>query len=175
MTCQCDTLLATTLRSIVDSVLARHRDGGLPPPVSGPMAYCRLTCCLGRLLGTQHPHKLGVTRDMVVALLRYRPSNVAELITSSSPAPSPWDIRMRQGEGAATQACNLQLKSDFLKGLLQFLDCSNLVTLKRKNDQERKGHWMRFGKSRDPELDINHQLGLLMNNLGTRPSTRCLG
>jgi hypothetical protein len=47
--------------------------------------------------------------------------------------------------------------------------------IKRKNDQERKGHWMRFGKSLDPELDINHQLGLLMDTLGTRPSTLCLG
>ncbi len=34
---------------------------------------------------------------------------------------------------------------------------------------------MRFGKSRDPELDINYQLGLLMDTLGTRPSTFCLG
>jgi hypothetical protein len=56
-----------------------HRDSGLPSPVSGHMFYTRLTRCLGRLLCTQHPHKLAVTRDMVVALLCYSPRNLVEL------------------------------------------------------------------------------------------------
>ncbi len=34
---------------------------------------------------------------------------------------------------------------------------------------------MRFGKSADPALDINHQLGLFMNLAGTRPSPACAG
>ena len=63
--------------------------------------------------------------------------------------------------------------ADYLKGLREFLDCSTLVTPKRKQDQERKGHWMRFGKSQDPELDINYQLGLFMDLAGTRPNTAC--
>ncbi len=42
------------------------------------MAYTRLACCLGRLLGKQHPHKMGVTRDMIVALLRHKPKNLVE-------------------------------------------------------------------------------------------------
>jgi hypothetical protein len=32
---------------------------------------------------------------------------------------------------------------------------------------------MRFGKSADPELDINYQLGLFMDITGTRPSKAC--
>ena len=32
---------------------------------------------------------------------------------------------------------------------------------------------MRFGKSRDPALDINHQLGLFMNMARNRPRTAC--
>ena len=68
----------STLKSIVDAAIARHRDsrdGHLPSLVTGPAAYSRLTRCLGSLLCTpgQQPHKLGVTRHMVVALLRYRP------------------------------------------------------------------------------------------------------
>ena len=50
-----------TLKSIVDAVIARHRDAQLPSPVSGNMAYQRLTGCLARVLGTQRPHKMGVT------------------------------------------------------------------------------------------------------------------
>ena len=62
---------------------------------------------------------------------------------------------------------------DFLKGPTQFQDCSTLVTNKRKNDQERKGHWMRVGKLRDPKLDINHrdQFGRFIDLAGNRPST----
>jgi hypothetical protein len=70
-----------TLKAVVDAVVARHRAGRLPSPVSGPMAYSRLTRSLGRLLGKQHPHKMGVTRDMVVALLRYQPRNLVEFRT----------------------------------------------------------------------------------------------
>ncbi len=33
---------------------------------------------------------------------------------------------------------------------------------------------MRFGKSVDPALDINHQLGLFMDMLGARPKPGCL-
>jgi hypothetical protein len=63
----------STLRSVVDAVtvICRHRAGQLPSPVTGSLAYSRLAWSLGRLLATQHPHKMGVTRDMVVALLRY--------------------------------------------------------------------------------------------------------
>ncbi len=32
---------------------------------------------------------------------------------------------------------------------------------------------MRFGKSADPELDLNYQLGLFMDLAHTRPSSAC--
>jgi hypothetical protein len=35
-----------TLKSIVDAVLSRHREAHLPSPVSGNLAYQRLTGCL---------------------------------------------------------------------------------------------------------------------------------
>ena len=161
-----------TLKAVVDAVVARHRAGRLPSPVSGPMAYSRLTRSLGRLLGRQHPHKMGVTRDMVVALLRYRPRNLVEfrnkLVTCTLTVGC-----MRPGEGARSTSCNLEFDSDYKKGLLAFKDCSSLLTNYRKQDQERKGHWMRFGKSEDPELDLNYQLGLFMDMAGTRPSPTC--
>ncbi len=69
-------------------------------------------------------------------------------------------------------SCNLMLDSDY-KGLLAYMDCSSLVTSHRKNDQERKGHWMHFGKSADPALDLDYQLGLFMDMAHTRPSDSC--
>ena len=59
-----------TLKSIVDAVTVCHRDAQLPSPVSGDLVYSRLTGCLARVLGTQRSHKMGVTRDMFVHLLR---------------------------------------------------------------------------------------------------------
>ena len=164
----------STLKAIVDAVIARHRAGHLPSPVAGNMAYSRLTRSLGRLLGTQHPHKMGVTRDMIVALLRYQPRNLVEFRNKLATCTLCIGC-MRPGEGARTTACNLKFDADFRKGLLDFKDCSTLVTNHRKQDQERKGHHMRFGKSADPALDINHQLGLFMDLAGTRPSPACAG
>jgi hypothetical protein len=162
----------STLKSIVDSVISRHRDAQLKSPVSGHMSYFRLTRCLGRLLGTQHPHKMGITRDMIVRLLRYQPKNLVEFRNKNVVCTLTMGC-MRPGEGAQAQTCCVDFDADYRKGLSQYKGCSTITTLHRKNDQERKGHWMRFGKSDDPDLDINHQLGLFMDLMGTRPSTAC--
>ena len=161
-----------TLKAVVDSVLARHREARLPSPITGPLGYSRLARCLGRLLGSQHPHKMPVTRDMVVHLLRQQPDDLLglrnKLVTITLTIGC-----MRPGEAADQTACDLVPDSDYQKGLLEYKDCSTLFTNFRKNDQERKGHQMRFGKATDPSLDLNYQLGLFMDIAGTRPSKQC--
>ena len=109
---------------------------------------------------------------MIVRLLRYQPKNAVEFRNKLVVCTLTMGC-MRPGEGAQAQTCCVGFDSDYRKGLTQYKGCSTITTLYRKNDQERKGHWMRFGKSLDPELDINHQLGLLMDLLGTRPGTAC--
>ena len=130
----------------------------------------------GRLLGTQHPHKMSITRDMIVRLLRYQPMNLVEYHNQKVVCTLTMGC-MRPGEGAQAQTCCVDFDSDHRKGLSQYKSCSTITTLHCKNDQERKlrrkGHWMRFGKSDDPDLDINHQLGLFMDLTGTRPSKAC--
>ncbi len=108
-----------TLKSVVDAVISRHRAGQLPSPISGSLAYSRLARSLGRLLGTQHPHKMGVTRDMVVALLRYQPRNLVEFRNKLATCTICIGC-MRPGEDARSTACNLKFDSDFLKGLASF-------------------------------------------------------
>jgi hypothetical protein len=92
---------------------------------------------------------MGATRDMIVALLRYKPKNLVELRNKNATCTLTMGC-MRPGEGARTTTCNLLFNSDYKEGLKQFLDCSTLVTNLRKNDQECKRHWMRPGKSQDP-------------------------
>ena len=72
---------------------------------------------------------------MVVRLLRYRPRNLVEFRNKLVACTLTIGC-MRPSEGAHAQSCNLQFNADFLKGLRDFLDCSTLVTLKRKNDQD---------------------------------------
>ena len=80
---------------------------------------------------------------------------------------------MRPSEGAAALSCDLVYNSDYDAGLSQYLGCTTLHCLNRKQDQERKGHQMRFGVATDDQLDINYQLGLFMDLAGTRPRTNC--
>ncbi len=80
---------------------------------------------------------------------------------------------MRPAEGSAALTCELVFDSDYNAGLRQYKGCATLQCLMRKNDQERKGHQMRFGT--DPQLDLLFQLGLFMDIAGTRPRTNCNG
>jgi hypothetical protein len=80
---------------------------------------------------------------------------------------------MRPSEGAMAQTCDLIFDSDYKLGLTQYRDCSTLMTISSKQDQVSKGHSMRFGKSLDLQLDLNYQLGLLQDLLGTLPLPNC--
>ena len=161
-----------TLKSVVDAVIAQHRHARLQSPVGGHFCYSKVKSILQRVLGKPHIHKLGVTRDMVVRLLRINPTSNLDLRNKLACCTMTMGI-MRPVEGSLAQTCDFEPGGDCNKGLTQFEGGSTLRTLFRKNDQIRKGHEMRFGKSADPDLDINFQLGLLMDLLGTRPKPGC--
>jgi len=162
----------STLKSIVDAVVSRHREARLPSPVQGPLAYSRLIRCLARVLGRPRSHKQGITRDMVVSLLRSNPPDLLAFRNKTATITLTLGC-MRPSEGAAALSCDLVFNSDYDAGLRQYMGCTTLHTLTRKQDQERKGHQMRFGVATDPQLDINYQLGLFMDMAGTRPRTDC--
>ena len=111
---------------------------------------------------------------MVVALLRSHPPNLLAFRNKNAVCTLTVGC-MRPSEGAASLTCKLEFNADFNAGLAQYRGCSTLHCLMRKNDQERKGHQMRFGVSTDPALDIPFQLGLFMDLAGTRPRTDCNG
>jgi hypothetical protein len=109
---------------------------------------------------------------MVVWLLRWQPADLPQFRDKLAALTLTLGC-MRPGEAADNTTCDLVFDSDFLKGLSEYKDCSTLFTNFRKNDQERKGHQMRFGKAADPSLDINYQLGLFMDLARTRPARHC--
>jgi hypothetical protein len=122
------------------------------------MSYSSLTRCLARVLGRPHAHKHSVTRDMVVGLVALLCSNPTDLLAfRNKNAAAPLTIGcMRPAEGAAALSCDLVYNSDYNAGLRQYLGCTTLHCLMRKQDQDRKGHQMSFGVAADPQLVINY-------------------
>ncbi len=104
---------ATKSTPNVDAVIARHREAQLPSPLSGPRSYLRLTRWLGRLLGTQHPHKMGVTRDK---LLRYQPCNLIEFRNKNLICTLTMGC-ICLAEGAQAQSSSIDFDADFQNGL----------------------------------------------------------
>jgi hypothetical protein len=84
----------------------------------------------GRHPCTQHQHKLAVTSDMVVALLRYNPHDLMEFRNILLACALTIGC-MRPCEATA---CSLVFDSDYHKDLRQYTDSSTLTTIKRNQD-----------------------------------------
>jgi len=160
------------IRSILDAVIARHRDSGLSSPLAGPMEYTRFTKCIARLLGTQLPHKYPITREHVVRLLRLQPANLTSFRNKLAAVVMTVGCQ-RPSEAAAATSCDWWFDDDWQQGAVSFQGGATLNCSIRKQDQERKGHHMRFGRSVDPQLDLVYQMGLFMDLAGTRPRAGC--
>ena len=163
----------SVIKSIVNSIITRHRERRLPSPLEGHMEYTRFTRCISRLLGTQLPHKYPITREHVLRLLRQHPASLAsfrnKLVTIINTVGC-----QRPSKAAAQTSCDMWFDDDWHRGLVSFQGGATLNCSVRKQDQERKGHHMRFGCSVDPALDLVYQLGLFMDMAGTRPRDGCV-
>lgn len=162
----------STIKSVLDAVISRHRDVGLPSPLQGHLSYTRFVRCIARLLGTQLPHKFPVTRDMVVRALRFRPTTLVAFRNKLVLASMTLGC-MRPSEAAWLQSCDWWFDDDANRGLVSFRGGATLNCSQRKQDQERKGHHMRFGRANDPDLDLVFQMGLFFDMAGLRPRSGC--
>jgi len=80
---------------------------------------------------------------------------------------------MRPDEGSQLQVCDWWPDFDTDKGFLQFKGGAALHSPRMKNDQGRKGHQRRFGRSVDPSLDIVTQVGAFTAQAGLRIHPAC--
>ena len=83
---------------------------------------------------------------------------------------------LRPSEGAMLQRCDLWLDwdcKDAQQADLSFRGTAALNIMSRKNDQLRKGHHPRLGKSLDPRRDVVHQLLGYTSAVGLGLSPRC--
>ena len=73
---------------------------------------------------------------------------------------------LRPSEGARAQACDFVLEFDKPSGFPRWKGTAALNVRLRKNDQERRGHWPRMGRSQDPDLDVVYQMRSWMRKAG---------
>jgi len=161
-----------TVKGVWDAVICQHRRHRLESPVAAAGGYNRLAKCIARFAGKQSPMKYPVHRDMVVAILRSDPSTLVELRNGLATVVATLAC-LRPGEGAALQVCDLWLDFDARAGGRFAEGTAALNVMKRKNDQQRKGHHPRLGRSTDPALDVVHQLKVYMGAAELRVDGRC--
>jgi hypothetical protein len=170
------------VKGTVDAVLARHRRFNLPPPTSGARAYSRLMASLARFQGQQRPLKLPISAALVARCLRHLRGQPLGVQRNCLAAAVATVACLRPSEGARLQVC------DFLVGFdtrfsPAYAATAALNIMSRKNDQLRKGHHPRIGRSADRDLDIVRLLLAFLEAAGlardpacakpARPHARC--
>ena len=168
LACQCTTPI---IKGVIDAIQARHRRFALPSPIVGPRAYSRLAQSLTRFQGTQSPYKSPITPALVRAIL---------LATTSTPAEERNALAaglatvngLRPAEGADLQACDIRVNFDLRHGQ-QYAGSAATDVMKRKQDQDRKGHHPRTGRGSRPQTDIISRLLAFMARCGTSPRPGC--
>ena len=74
---------------------------------------------------------------------------------------------LRPSEGARLQACDVLFDFDVASGRRSYRGTAAINVMSRKNDQDRKGHHPRVGRSKSDELDLVYQLRRFMIEAGT--------
>ena len=164
-----DCLMLGCSRSVLESVWSavqhRHSLLGFIAPLSGRNVYTSwvraISCLMGRPLRLKFP----IHKGMVAYLLRWRPESMAvnrdRLLTALATVAC-----LRVSEVARLQVCDLWFHY-FLSMALPGMEGTAAVHIvNRKNDTQRKGHHPALGRSRDPSLDIVHQLKKWMRMTG---------
>ena len=176
---------ASVIRGVWDAVQGQHRRLRLNSPMDEAGGYSRLQRCLSRFAGRQSAFKLPVSKEWVQAILRQTvldPSQLVPLRNALATVVATIAC-LRPSEGAMLQVCDLWFDYDARAGGRYAVGTLAINILKRKNDQERRGHSPRLGRANHPDLDIVHQLKVYLRVAGLavhqdctkaqRPHARC--
>ena len=154
-----------TVKGVWDSIQGQHRRMGQVSPMALAGGYGRLTRCIARFAGKQRALKYPIHRALVVKLLRSEPDSVVCLRDVLATVVATICC-LRPSEGAALQVCDVWFDFDTGAGGRFRKGTAAINVMKRKNDQGRKGHLPRIGRSADSELDVVHQLKVYLGASG---------
>ena len=179
----------SVLKGFVAAIQARHKLFRLQPPILPGGEHGRLMKALSRFQGTPRRIVFPISREAVVRLLRFALPKHAEC--GGVKKGCPLCIRflhqwrnclagafstvgcMRPDEGSQLQVCDWWPDFDTLKGFTHFKGGAALHSVMMKNDQGRKGHQRRFGRSRDRSLDMVCQMQAFLREAGLHQHPSC--
>ena len=167
----------THQKAFVNTIQDRHRQFGLMPPLSSPNDYKRFVSSIIRAYG--HPSKLTlpVPVESVKAILALPYADWSSELEILAVALG-FVSAMRPIEVAQLRFCQFRFGADFnVHPIARFRDTAVIFLPKRKQDQERKGHSMRVGRSQSERYDILGRLlccwpGLSASSYKTCPAAK---
>ena len=170
-----DLMGLSTPRSVIlaiwSAVQNRHRIAGYKTPINGPGEFSAWTRMLASLQGAPRPLLFPIHKTMIHKLLAWRPASVLDNRDRLATCLATITC-LRVAELIALRVCNVLFNFHCSYGVPGYEGTMALRIVKRKNDSERKGHYPAVGRSRNPELDLVHQLRiwLSLNNISAHPS-----
>ena len=162
----------STIKGYLDCIQARHRVNDLLSPMLGSSSYLVLSRSLKRFQGRQAPYKFPIHRSLVVKVLDFDAPTLARRRDCLAAALATICC-LRPSEGARLQSCDVFFDFDVASGLRGYRGTAAINVMSRKNDQDRKDHHPRIGRSRSDSLDLVHQLRRFMDEAGTEPRAGC--
>lgn len=159
--------------SVVSAIQDRHRKFSFSPPVDGRFSMSVLRKGVLKFTGAPRSLKFPIQRSHVVRLLSFGKANI--VVARNCLLVATMTICcLRASEAAALQVCDLWFDFDLEhSGDARFQGTAAVLVRHRKNDQLRKSHFPRIGRSRDAELDLVHQLRTFLSKSGLRVAAGC--
>ena len=177
------------VKQYINAIQARHRHFKLGSPLGPDGDYSRYLHCFSRFQGRQRRPLYPIHREIVVRLLRFSlPQHsgcrgARHGCRTCTAFLHDWrdcllTATMTMGccrveDGADLDACDFWPDHDAQAGYMQYEGCCTLNIKKMKNDQHRKGCRKRYGRSRDPDLDVVDQLKAWIREVGLEPRPGC--
>jgi integrase len=159
--------------AIIGAISDRHRRLGHQPPIPDRYRLSRFQKGLLKVTGTPRRLKFPIQREHLVAVLSSRPSSLA-LIRDKLMLATMTICCLRASEVVQLQSCDIFFDFDHRHSHNNLYNGTAAVIIRsRKNDQLRKGHFPRIGRSQSPRLDLVYQLRTYLKHGGIKPHPLC--
>ena len=171
------------------AIQARHKHFRFGSPIGPDGDYSRYMHCFSRFQGRQRRPLYPIHRDIVVRLLRFSCSPhgacagfkgrcviCVEFMHKWRDCLGTCLITIgccRVEDGSDCDSCDWWPDHDADAGYEEYRGAGTLNVKKAKNDQHRHGCRKRYGRSKDPELDLVDQLKAFMQQVGLEPRRGC--
>jgi hypothetical protein len=159
------------LHGIWAAIGDRHRAFDQPSPLRGNLSIGRLKKSIGSIVGAPKQLKFPIQKEHLHAILALEPATLRALRDQLATAVATVCC-LRVGEVAALQLCDVWYDFDACRSA-QYKGTLAINIRKRKNDQTRKGHHPRIGRSAHAGNDIVYRLTRLQLAAGHSIAPGC--